>query len=123
MKRERVKFDHCMLEQKRRVQISFQGISTITSTRIIKKCILDYFLYQEFEDNLDTHMPFIRESENRQEDSGLELIKGIRFEKSGIYATRGNPKSLLLKLYKINLCYMVILIICECYNYINYLCD
>ena len=48
--REFVKFGHCKLEEKGKV--SFQAISSITSTRIIKKGVLDYSLHQRFEDNL-----------------------------------------------------------------------
>ena len=43
-------------------------------------------------------MPIIQESENRQEDCGLELIKAIRVEEYGICTTRGNSKPLQLKL-------------------------
>ena len=54
---------------------------------------------------------------------GLELIKPVKPEECGIYISRGNPKSLSLKLYRIDICYMVILILCECYDYINCLYD
>ena len=38
-----VQFGYCNLEEKGRVQVSFQVVSSITSTRIIKKGVLDYF--------------------------------------------------------------------------------
>ena len=71
---------------------------------------------------MPTHF-FIQESENIQEDCGLELMKAVRFEECGICATRGNSKSLSLKLTRIDVCYMMILIIRECRDYINYLYD
>ena len=61
---ERVKFGHSILKEKGRVQVSSQVISSITSIRIIKKCILNYFLQQGFEDNHGTHTPFIQVLEN-----------------------------------------------------------
>ena len=64
-------------------------------------------------------MPFIKELKNKPEDCGLKLIKGVRSEKNKIYATRGNLKSLSLKLCTIDIRYVVILIICKCCNYIN----
>ena len=118
-----MKFDHDILEGKGRVQVLFQGITSITSARIIKKGVLNYFLHRMFEDNLGVHMPFIQESKNRQEDYDLELIEIIRSEECGICAPRGNSKSLSLKLYRINICYIEILIICKCCDYINYLYD
>ena len=74
---ERVKFGHWKLEEKRRVQVSFHGVSSITFTR---KVFLIFLLHQGFEEDLGVHMPFIQESENTQEDCGLKLIKPVRFE-------------------------------------------
>ena len=48
-------------------------------------------------------MPFIQESENKQEDYGLEFIKIVRSKEYGICVSRGNPKSLSLKLYWIKI--------------------
>ena len=64
-------------------------------------------------------MPFIEELVNRQEDCGLELIKVVIAEKCGICATRGNSKSLQLKLHRIDICCVMILFVCVCCNYIN----
>ena len=119
-----VKFGHCKLDEKGRVhEVSFQGISSITSTRIIKKGALDYFLHQGLEDSLGAHTSFIQELDNRQEDCDLEFIKTFRFEECGIRATRINSKSLSMKLSRIDICYMMILIIYECCDYINFLYD
>ena len=74
------------------------SISSITSTRIIKKDVLDYFLYQGFEDNLSAHTPFIQKSKNKQKNCSLELIKAVRFEECRICVTKGNSKPLSLKL-------------------------
>ena len=82
------------LDEKRRIRVSFQAINSITSTRIIKNGVFDYSLYQGFEDNLGAHTPIIQESENRQKDCGLELIKTVRVEECGICITRSNSKSL-----------------------------
>ena len=81
------------------------------------------FLYQEFEDNLDTHTHFIQELENRPEDCGLELIEVVKSEECGICATRDNSTSFSLKLSGIDIWYVMNLIICECYDYINCLYD
>ena len=80
-------------------------------------------LHQGFEDNLGAHTPFIQESENRQENCGLELIKVIRVEKCGISITSDNSKPSSLKLSRIDICYVMILIICECCDYITCLYD
>ena len=68
-------------------------------------------------------MPFIQESENRQEDCGMELIKTTRVKEYEICATRGNFKPLSLKLSRIDICYMIILIIYVYCDYINCLYD
>ena len=68
-------------------------------------------------------MPFIQESENRQEDGGLKLIKPIISEECGICTIRDNPKSTSSRLYRIDMYYIVILIICEFCDYINCLYD
>ena len=70
-----------------------------------------------FEDNLSAHTFFIQESENRQEDCGLELINTVRMEKWGIWATRGNSKTFSLKLNKIDIYYVMILLVRVCYDY------
>ena len=111
------------LEDKWRVLVSFQAISSITSTRIINKGVLNYSLHQGVEDNLGAHMPFIQESENRQEDCGLELIKAVKFEECRICTIRGNSKPLSLKLSRIDICYVMILIVCVCCDYTNFLYD
>ena len=51
-----------------------------------------------FEGNLSAHTLFIQESENRQENCGLEFIKAVREEKCGFCATRGIYKPFPLKL-------------------------
>ena len=81
------------------------------------------FLHKEFEENFGGHTPFIQESENRQEDYGIELIKAVKVEECGNCTIRGNSKSFLLKLTRIDVYYVMILIICECCDYINYLYD
>ena len=63
------------------------------------------------------------ELDNRQEDCGMELIKTVRVEECGICATRGNSKPLPWKLSRIDICYMMILIIYMCCDYINSLYD
>ena len=67
--------------------------------------------------------PFIQESKNGQKDCAPELIKAVRIEKCGIYATRGIFKSFLLKLSRIDICCVMILLICVCGDYINCLYD
>ena len=96
--RERVKFSHCKLKEKERVQISCQAISSITCIRIIKKCVFDYFFSTKGLKIILalTHF-FIKESENKQEDYGMELIKAVKSKKHEICATIGNFKSLSLK--------------------------
>ena len=81
------------------------------------------FLHQGFEDNFGAHTLFIQESENRQEDCDLELIKPVWSKEYGICASKANNKSFSLKIYKIDIYYVVILIVCECCDYINCLYD
>ena len=76
-----------------------------------------------FDENLRVHTLFIQDSENRQEDCGFELIKTVKEEECGICATRGNSKSLSLKLSRIDICCMMILLVCVCCDYINFLND
>ena len=62
-----------------------------------------------FEGNLNAYTPFIQESENRQEDCGLELIMAAMEEKCGFYAIRGISKTLPLKLnFRIDICCITI---------------
>ena len=80
-------------------------------------------LHLGFEDNLGAHRPFIKESENRQEDYCQKLIRAVRIEEYGICDTKGNSKLVSLKLSRLDIYYVMMLIIYVCCDYINCLYD
>ena len=118
-KREKVCNLALQLKQKERILVSFQVMSYITSTRIIKKGVLDYFSSSRVLRTILVSIRFIQESENKQENCGIELIKVVKEEECGICTKRSNSKSLPLKLSIINIYCVMIPFVCVCCDYIN----
>ena len=57
----------------------------------------------------------MQESENRQEDCGLELIKVFMEAKCGLCTTEVFLESYLIEInFRIDICYVTVLLVCVC---------